>query len=341
MIRLIRNHKWFLILIAIFTYLQSIQVRILVRQKVNIYTFTPDGGIATFISLCILFFILYKLINKSTFTQNIYELLLKALGAIVIYLIVTNLTSFLISLSFNNIDRNFNVTTLLRSNTSNLLNGFIYTGFYLVYHFYLKNKRNQADIMTYNSALADSKISQLKAQLNPHFLFNNLNILDQLIYEDRDKASDFLAEFSEIYRYILKTSDKKLVTLEEELSFAHTYFELIQFRFEGSYELNVIEKYDAKAKMLPPLTLQLLLENVIEHNSGSKDNPNVITVEVGENLTVSNQLRPKMSKKKDGGRALKNLKSQYELLTDKKIKIENESGFFSISLPLLSLQLDD
>ena len=86
--------------------------------------------------------------------------------------------------------------------------------------------------------------------------------------------------------------------------------------------LNVIEKCDAKAKMLPPLTLQLLLENVIEHNSGSKDNPNVITVEVGENLTVSNQLRPKMSKKKDGGRALKNLKSQYELLTDKKIYLE-------------------
>ena len=341
MIQIIRNHKWFLILIAIFTYLQSIQVRILVRQKVNIYTFTPDGAIATFISVCILFFILYKFTNKSSFTQNIYQLLLKALLAVLIYLIITNLISFSISFAFNNIHRNFNTTSVLRSNTSNLLNGIVYTGFYLVYDFYLKNKKHQADIIKYDKALAESKISQLKAQLNPHFLFNNLNILDQLIYEDKDRASDFLTEFSEIYRCILKTSDKKLVTLEEELSFAYAYFNLIRFRFDNSYELKVIIEGDTRVKMLPPLTLQLLIENVIEHNSGSKENPNVITVEVGEHLTVSNQLRPKMSKKKDGGRALKNLKSQYELLTDKKIKIENESDFFSISLPLLRLRLDD
>ncbi|MCG7860633.1 histidine kinase, partial [Flavihumibacter sediminis] len=92
-----------------------------------------------------------------------------------------------------------------------LLDGFIYGSFFLAYTYYKKNKKQSAQLADYNKALYDSRMTQLKAQLNPHFLFNNLNVLDQLIYEDKERASEFLNEFADIYRYVLQADNQKIV----------------------------------------------------------------------------------------------------------------------------------
>jgi LytS/YehU family sensor histidine kinase len=188
-------------------------------------------------------------------------------------------------------------------------------------------------LANYHQALNESKIHQLKAQLNPHFLFNNLNVLDQLIEEDKHKASDFLNEFAEIYRYVLQASDKKLISLNEELAFAEQYFRLIQHKYGHAYQLNIEHNYNNG--YIVPLTLQLLIENAVQHNLGTEENLVIITINVGENICTSNNINLKRNVKTTNGRALSNLKEQYKLLTKKPIEIEQSDNTFSVIIPII------
>ena len=187
--------------------------------------------------------------------------------------------------------------------------------------------------MIYNDALAKSKINQLKNQLNPHFLFNNLNILDQFIEEDKEKASDFLNEFAEIYRYVLKVSEKELVDLDEEAAFARQYFNLFQYRYGKAYRLN----FDVKNSngFIVPLTLQLLIENAIQHNLGTEDDPVEITIRIDESILAFNNIRLKRNAKPVSGRALKNLEEQYRILMQQPVEITRSADRFSIRIPII------
>lgn len=181
----------------------------------------------------------------------------------------------------------------------------------------------------------ESQLSKLKAQLDPHFLFNNLNVLDQLIEEDREKASRFLHDFSEIYRYVLKSSDRKQVPLVEELDFAARYFRLMQQKYGEAYLLQV-SGVPVENAFLPPLSLQLLIENAIEHNLGTESVPVSIELMVDNHtITVKNTLRPKKSPKLHGGRALENLKAQYQLFGTDLPVIKKSEDNFEIQLPLI------
>ncbi|MDX6191686.1 sensor histidine kinase [Flavobacterium sp. Fl-318] len=240
----------------------------------------------------------------------------------------------LLALVFDTFERNFNQKTLLLSTFSELMDAIIYGSFFLTYYYYQKNKTNQKQLIVYNQALAETKIDRLKAQLNPHFLFNNLNVLDQLIEEDQLQASDFLNEFAEIYRYVLQVSDKKIIALEEEYAFAKKYFNLMQYKYGTAYQLQT-ETLDLSGSIVP-LTLQLLVENAIQHNLGTETNPIRIKINRDTKLTVSNTIVPKRNSKTLSGRALQNLKEQYYLLTKDQIEIEKTATTFSVSIPLIS-----
>jgi len=162
-----------------------------------------------------------------------------------------NAFSFLISLAYGfyidnintHIARNFNSYTTLKVNLSRLIEFTLFGTLYLSY-IYAKEVSSYRDkIEKYNSALTQSKIQQLKAQLNPHFLFNNLNALDQLIEDDKDKASEFLNHFSELYRYSLSTSEQKLQPITEELQLIKHYFTLMQYKYTDSYFLEIRHKF--------------------------------------------------------------------------------------------------
>ncbi|WP_028298043.1 sensor histidine kinase [Olivibacter sitiensis] len=331
----IRQNRYFLLFILLFAYAQSIYIRISVRGVVNPYIFTPEAAIATLVSVGVLFLVIVFFIKhwqKSTVFSAKKMLKIFALS-LMVYILIMQISGLAIAWAFGNVERNFNRETFVLSTFSDLLNGFIYGSFFLVYYYYNKNKKHQEQLATYHQALSESRITQLKTQLNPHFLFNNLNVLDQLIEEDKYKASDFLNEFADIYRYVLQVSDKELVSISEELDFANQYFKLIQHKYGNAYQLN-IENKNANG-FIVPLTLQLLIENAVQHNLGTVENPVCIHVNIDGNICVYNNVNLKRNSKATSGRALNNLKEQYRLLSQNPIEIQQSENAFSITIPLI------
>ena len=176
----------------------------------------------------------------------------------------------------------------------------------------------------------------LKSQLNPHFLFNNLNTLSGLIQKDPVIANDFLKVMSDMYRYILKSTDKELVPLKNEIQFAENYNRLLKKRFGKNFNYT-IEVYDLDY-MLPPISLHLLLENIVKHNRIDDEYPMNFTIKQQEDyLFIENKINLKnnVDSTKKG---LKILAEQYKFLTKKTIVISNENNMFLVQLPLLKIK---
>ncbi|MCF0073551.1 sensor histidine kinase [Dyadobacter sp. CY261] len=182
-----------------------------------------------------------------------------------------------------------------------------------------------------------SQYQSLKDQLNPHFLFNSLNVLSNLVYENPDTSAKFIRQLSRIYRYVLDVQQEELVPLEKEMEFAENYLALQKIRFEEGlvYHIHVGENVRGS---LPPLSLQLLLENAIKHNVASKQQPLVIEIRlVGDELIVENNLQPRSSlPEESAGVGLANVSKRYELLSDKKIAVLNNGNTFTVKLPILT-----
>lgn len=334
-VKKIHQNRYFLLFVLLFAYVQSIHIRMIVRRTVDLYVFTPEAAVATFISACILFFVIDFFIKnwQQSSTFKIKEILKIFSTSLFVYLLVMLLISFLIALSFGNIEKNFNKESLVFTIFSELIGGFVYGSFFLAYRYYKMNVVYQKQLFLYEQAISDNKINQLKTQLNPHFLFNNLNILDQLIEEDKDKASDFLNEFAEIYRYVLEASDKKLISLKEELLFAEKYFNLIRYKYGNAYMLQV-DGEKLKGKIVP-LSLQLLLENAVQHNLGSLSDPILIRIQIGTNIRIMNNRAPKRHSKQTSGRALHNLKEQYSVIADQQLEILKTETEFTVTIPII------
>lgn len=337
---LIKQNRYFLIFLLLFAYAQSIHSRIAVGRTLNLYLFTPEAAIATLFSVCFLFLVIsyfIKIWQKSS-VLNIKSAVKIFGSSILVYILSANFLGLMIALMFGNFERNFNRETLILSNSSTFLDAFVYGSFFLAYYYYQNNQKHQLQLATYQQALSESKINQLKTQLNPHFLFNNLNILDQLIEEDKHQASHFLNQFADIYRYVLQASDKKLIPLNKEIEFGEQYFSLIKHKYGEAYQLTI--KGENREGLIVPLTLQLLIENALQHNLGSASNPVLIKVKLNaSSLIVSNNLINKRNQKATSGRALNNLKEQYNLLdSSRKIEIEKSETSFSVSIPIIYSQ---
>lgn len=184
----------------------------------------------------------------------------------------------------------------------------------------------------------ESQNQSLIDQLNPHFLFNSLNVLTHLVYEDADRSAAFIQQLSHIYRYVLDVQEEQLVSLERELEFAGSYLHLQKIRFGGSlhYSLPAVED---EGYFLPPLSLQLLLENAIKHNVVSEQHPLTIRIEKREKkLIVSNNLQLKINTEEHRGRiGLKNIVGRYGFLSTEVPTVQRSEAEFKVELPLLSL----
>lgn len=182
-----------------------------------------------------------------------------------------------------------------------------------------------------------AKYESLKSQIDPHFLFNSLNVLTSLIGENPKLAEKFTTKLSKVYRYVLEQKNKDLIELDEELTFAKTYMELLKMRFENAVTFEIPEKSsDSEFKILP-LSLQLLLENTIKHNVVSEENPlKVIITEENGYLVVSNNFNPKSIMENGTKIGLKNIIDRYHLITLKKVLVEKTNENFIVKLPLLT-----
>ncbi|AUC84548.1 histidine kinase [Polaribacter sp. ALD11] len=181
-----------------------------------------------------------------------------------------------------------------------------------------------------------AKFESLKNQLDPHFLFNSLNVLTSLIGENPHQAERFTTKLSKVYRYVLEQRNKDLVPIEEELKFAKTYMELLGMRFEDAVQFNIPDEISNNELKIVPLSLQLLLENAVKHNVVSTSKPLTINIyEEANYLIIENNINPKEAIGKSTKVGLQNIADRYGLITQKGVKIENNNKTFKVSLPLL------
>jgi len=182
-----------------------------------------------------------------------------------------------------------------------------------------------------------SEFDSLKNQVNPHFLFNCFNTLSSLITEDKTKADKFLDELSKVYRYLLRNNETGLSTVENEIKFIQSYYQLLQTRHGEAVQLNIeIDKrYDPY--LLPSLTLQLLVENVVKHNVLSKNKPLVIDIftTAGNKLVINNNLQRRSSKVPSGKVGLDNIRAKYKLLRQNGMQVIEDGKNFTVVLPLI------
>jgi two-component system LytT family sensor kinase len=177
----------------------------------------------------------------------------------------------------------------------------------------------------------------LKSQVNPHFLFNCFNTLSSLISEDHKQAEIFLDELSKVYRYLLRNNENEVSTLEKEIQFIVSYYELLRTRHGEAVRLKIEidKKYDNY--LLPSLSLQMLVENAVKHNVLSKNKPLLIDIftTAGNKLVVSNNLQPRSVKGPSNKIGLENIKAKYTLLNHSGFQVLQDNKNFSVVLPLI------
>jgi LytS/YehU family sensor histidine kinase len=184
--------------------------------------------------------------------------------------------------------------------------------------------------------LSSIKFEVLKSQINPHFLFNSLNVLSSLIETDKKKAQQFIDEFSMVYRYVLETIEKKLVSVEEELSFIRSYYYLQLIRYGENLVLEINLPSHILKYFLPPLSLQVVVENAIKHNAINEDAALVIHIyEENNYLITENNINPKFSQSRTTGVGQDNLQRRYSLLTEKIPQFRVSSDSYIVKLPLI------
>jgi sensor histidine kinase YesM len=203
----------------------------------------------------------------------------------------------------------------------------------LIYQKQIVNLENEA----LKREALQSQFESLKNQLSPHFLFNSLTALKTLIREAPETAQNYINSLSKALRYTLQSNEKKLVTLKEEMIFMESYLYLISMRFNTNLSVSTSINEEYSSFLLPPLTLQTLVENAIKHNEISKENPliiNIITTDK-ESLKVWNNIQEKITEEEGTGIGLTNLSKQFQLLTGEDITISNQNDRFSVEFPLL------
>ena len=202
--------------------------------------------------------------------------------------------------------------------------------------FLLEWRRSAIEAERLKSEYLASQYQSLKDQVNPHFLFNSLNALTYLVYEDQDQATQFIKKLAEVYRYVLDTREREAVPLSEELDFVRSYVFLQQIRFEDSLRVT-INVPEETSYQIPPLALQMLLENAVKHNELSDECSLRITISVeGDTyLVVQNNVQPKEIRESSSGIGLANIRARYAYLTDKGVVINDDPPYFTVKLPLL------
>ncbi|CAN5361471.1 histidine kinase [soil metagenome] len=212
--------------------------------------------------------------------------------------------------------------------------------FFHAIHFYKTMQENRVKEQKVIAGTASAQFESLKNQIDPHFLFNSLNVLSSLIEENPDNAQKFTTSLSKVYRYVLEQKDKELVSVEEELAFARTYMNLLSMRFENSLFYEVPESLSNPDAKVVPLSLQLLLENAIKHNAVSESKPLRIKIyEEANCLVIENNFQKKEVLQSRKGVGLENIINRYHLVSNRKVVIEQNSNIFRVQLPVLTQKI--
>ena len=202
--------------------------------------------------------------------------------------------------------------------------------------FFIALKNSLLEIEKHKTESANAQLQNLKNQLNPHFLFNNLSVLTSLVHKNQDKAADFINELAKVYRYVLDTKNAELVPLQEELDFLNHYIYLQKIRFEDSIVFEIKIEENKKSAYLLPMCLQMLVENTIQHNETSQANPLKVLIYTQNNsLVIENQIKSRNNVVDSSKTGLKNIEQRYSFYTDEKVIVLNNGETFKVILPLI------
>lgn len=213
--------------------------------------------------------------------------------------------------------------------------------FSCISYFYISTLiKTQARLLEAQQAESEMQLKILQQKVDPHFLFNNLNVLSSLVRKNPETASEFLNRFAELYRYILQTQNSEVVPLKDELVFAENYAYLLKQRFGRAYSFDwQVPPDKINGQMIIPSALQNSLENVVKHNAGDQHQPLQIKIRLNKDfLSVENELRAKSQTRPTSGTGLQNLTKRYTLLTETPVEVLNDEKTFKVKLPLLRLK---
>ncbi|WP_224998499.1 sensor histidine kinase [Cesiribacter sp. SM1] len=183
-----------------------------------------------------------------------------------------------------------------------------------------------------------NQFESLRSQVDPHFLFNSLNSLSSLIITDAARAEQYVQELSSVYRYLLENNKQDITRLKAELDFAASYFHLLKIRFGQAISLEIAVADELLNMQLPPLSLQLLLENAVKHNVARVSRPLQIEIKSTPDgrLMVRNNLQPKTTQQVSHQVGLSNIAAKYRLLGQREIELDDSGGFYTVTIPLIS-----
>ena len=228
-----------------------------------------------------------------------------------------------------------------------LRTGYVVTGiFALFFYFFVERERSKKRLqaeMLHSARLQkenfQAQLENLKDQVNPHFLFNSLNVLVSLIPKDAERATEFTRKLSELYRSFLDNSSEQLIPLKKELEIIDAYIYLLKTRFGEAVNFERKIASEAEQLQLPPGSLQVLLENAIKHNGSTRNKPlNVEIFSEGDLLVVRNNLQPRLDQVESTRLGLKNIESRYSFLSDRKPEFIKTETHFLAKLPLLKVE---
>lgn len=204
----------------------------------------------------------------------------------------------------------------------------------------LLSEKWKAASMKAETLEAEKAISQyelLKNQISPHFLFNSLSALTQIVYENKERAANFIHELANVYRYILDNRNQSVISLEDELAGLQSYLYLIKMRFPDSFQVHISLSEENKNTLVPPLILQMLIENAIKHNIASASEPLIIKIFTEEDyLVIFNNLKERKQPAIGTKVGINNIKSRFKVHTDKEVKVVKTQDFFEVRLPILN-----
>lgn len=269
--------------------------------------------------------------------------LLRLIVSLLLTVVATLLLADIVDWLFDNLQGRTRPFSVLRSYTSyylSVLGGTFIISLFLHGREFLQQLRASIEEReALKRAQISSRYESLKNQVNPHFLFNSLNVLSNLVYKDADLADEFIRRLSGVYRYVLDMQEKEVVSLAEELAMLDAYLFLMKMRFGDN--LRIDRPLTARdGEYLPPLSLQMLVENAVKHNIVSAGRPLFLRLErQGEDrLIVTNNLQRKTNVQESLGLGLTNIRERYRYLDRREVEVREEDGQFSVSLPILLMK---
>lgn len=298
---------------------------------------TYFGVVLSTILIVELFFLVVKKLDKTLdWNTNpkkrfLLQFLWQALIVLFFFSLVRWIIEYLTSDSYLIVVKN-EVVILI----STLVITMLFSVFELGMFFLYKWRFSLAEIERFKKENSDFRFEMLRNQVNPHFLFNSLNTLSSIMYENVDTAANYIRRLSEVYRYVLENRQKDLVSLKTELNFINAYKYLFELRFTDRLKFNIEVADTVKDKLIAPMTLQMLLENAVKHNVISVKKPLIVDIITeGNYIEVKNNFQPKQPEGYSSGMGLQNIKSQYAYLTGNEVEILNTDCEFIVRIPLI------